>query len=217
MQPNQNGLPDGYDFLSDKPKAKRSLLPTGNSKKQRLFVVAGGALLLIILIFVVGGVISNANRPKTELILTVVQEQHELARIADIGTTKGKSSETKNFAASVRSIVRSDQAVLIPLLGKAGIKANEKLLRGKQTTKTDTALTNAEQSGRLDETVTELLQTQLKTYQQDLKKAYDGNSGVKTRAALDKAYANSLLILSPPEEDNTRDQPAKTEAAPTTP
>lgn len=201
MQPQTpNSLPGGYDFLQT-PAPQKSGFLTGNSKRKRMLIVGIGVLLLVIIASVMISVFQNANKPNTEQLLVVLQDQQEIIRIAEIGSSKAKGSDTLNYSTTVLQTVRSDQKSLQEALGK-NFKVSSKILAAKQSKKTDEQLTAAEQTNRLDETVKEILEKHIKTYRTNLRAAYDGSSSKKTRDVLQAAFNNTGHFLPTSETKN---------------
>lgn len=196
MQADQEPItpPGNFDFLASAGK------PAGPSKKQRIITVVGGAAVLILLVF--GGVtyFQNANKPKSGLLVVVLQDQQEVIRVATIGSKKAKGTEALNYSATVLATIQSDQKTLAKLVGKV----DNKILNAKQNSDTDKLLTNGEQTNRFDEVMLEKLRSMMTQYRKDIVAAYDGNDGKKTRAALKQAVDNSKK-LAPPETTSTTD------------
>lgn len=201
MQPQtSNSLPGGYDFLQA-PTPQKSGFLTGNSRRKRMLIVGIGVLLLIIIASVMISVFQNANKPNTEQLLVVLQDQQEIIRIAEVGSSKAKGSDTLNYSTTVLQTVRSDQKSLLEALGK-NFKVSSKVLAAKQSKKTDEQLTAAEQTNRLDETVKEILEKHMKTYRTNLRTAYDGSSSKKAKDVLQAAFNNTGYFLPTSEIKN---------------
>ena len=201
MQPQtSNSLPGGYDFLQT-PTPQKSGFLTGNSKRKRMLIVGIGVLLLVIIASVMISVFQNANKPNTEQLLVVLQDQQEIIRIAEVGSSKAKGSDTLNYSTTVLQTVRSDQKSLLEALGK-NFKVSSKVLAAKESKKTDEQLTAAEQTNRLDETVKEVLEKHMKTYRTNLRAAYDGSSSKKTKDVLQTAFNNTGHFLPTSETKN---------------
>lgn len=209
MQPQQStGLPEGYDFLQNTPKPKKRILPGGNSKKERIIIFGGGLALLLILFIIVSSVIGSLNKPKTELLLTVVQDQQEIIRVAEMGVKKSKGSASLNYSANLLETVKTDQTATIKLL--SGVKLNNKLLGARLNSKTDDKLNSAEQTNKFDEVFLETMHSILTTYQKDLKTAHSQIESKKTRVVLEKAFNNTQFFLPSTEENKEADTASST-------
>lgn len=194
MQADQTPIspPGGFDFIAGSPK------PGGSSKKQRIITVSVGGAVLAILLFVGFTLFQNANRPKSELLIVVLQDQQEVIRVAELGSDKAKGVEALNYSSTVLATIKSDQRTLLKLVGKV----DSKTINGKQNSQTDKLLTEAEQTNRFDEVMLEKLRTMMGQYRKDIVAAYEGNEGKKTRAALKQSVDNSKK-LAPTEQDAT--------------
>lgn len=194
MQPQSNE----YDFIMNtdhKPK-KKVVLPSGNSKQSRILIVVGGVSLLLIGIVVIMSFISSAgNAGKTEL-LKAAQQQAEIVRISEIGIDRAKGSTAKNLATTTSFSMQSDQATLTASLSGQGVKVNAKELAASKNQKTDAILTAAEQSNKFDEVFITTLHTELASYQQTLKSAYDKTSSKKLKATLTEQFEHAELLAT---------------------
>lgn len=183
--------PDYNFIMNANHKPKKPLLPSGNSKQARIFIVLGGVILLLIIASVVLVLISSAGNGNKEALLKAAQQQAELIRVSKIGIDKARDPATRNLAMTTNLSLQSDQASLL-----THVKASSKQLALGKSTKTDVALTNAEQSNRFDEVFTETIQTELASYQKTLKSAYDGSASKKTKATLTDEYNHAAVLLS---------------------
>lgn len=188
MQPQQ---PD-YNFIVNAgQKPKKALLPAGNSKQTRILVVLGGVVLLLIIGFVIMTVLSSAGKGQQETLLKASQQQAELIRVSKIGIEKARDANTRNFAITTNITLQSDQAGLLAIS-----KAKPKEIALGKSTKTDLALTTAEQSNKFDEVFTQTVQTQLIAYQKTLKSVYDATDGKKSKATLTEQFNHLNVLLA---------------------
>lgn len=185
-----------YDFLNDAPKAKKSLLPTGNSKQQRLIVVVLGLIGLLIAGVIIAAVLNGAsNAPKVEL-TKAAQQQQELVRVATIGTQKARGAIARNLAVTTLYTMQSDQAGFQPVLKKEKLKLDKKTLALGVNPKTDQALTSAEAANRFDEVFTETLRKQLNEYRETLKKIDEISGSRSTKAIVAEDFEHTTLLLN---------------------
>ncbi len=202
MPPNQPVPPpvggsNQYDFIMQDPqKPKRSLLPSGASRKQRLIVGGlglGGVLTLFIIILVVIFSIGGSNaQPMIEL----AQTQNEIARISNAGTTKARSPATLNFAQNAYLTTTTGQQQTLAYLQKEmDQKINTKQLAATQSASTDETLKNAEQAGTYDTVLYTILYQQLTAYRDRLTTTYQGASGAKQKELLKKLYDSVVTLL----------------------
>lgn len=187
MHPEQNP----YQFITDADhKPKKKLIPTGGSKQGRILIVVGGVILLIIIATIVMAVISSAGKGQEEVMLKAAQQQAELIRVSKIGIDKARDPAARNLAVTTNLSLQSDQTALA-----AHVKASAKDLALGKNTKTDIALTTAEQSNKFDEVFTATIQSELIAYQKTLKSAYDGATSKKTKASLSDQFNHASVLL----------------------
>lgn len=195
--PMPTGGPNNpYDFLNDPVKQKRSFVPSGGSKKQRLIIVGAGVLLLIILGLIFLSILGSSNKGPKDDLLSLAQQQTEIIRIATLGQQKANQPETKSLAVTAEYTVMSQQAEIQSLAKKAGVKVGQKELNAGKDTKTDATLTTAEQNNQFDATFTALLKTQLLAYRRRLEKVRTEVSSKKTIQVLN-AYDAQIALLVP--------------------
>ena len=173
-----------YQFITDPShKPKKSLLPGGNSKQGRILIVLGGILLLAVIAGILAALLSSGGSSQKETLLKAAQQQAEIIRVSKIGIDKARDPATRNLAVTTNLSLQSDQATLF-----SHTKFSSKEIALGKDTKTDVALTTAEQSNRFDEIFTQTIQTKLAVYQQTLKTAYDGTDGPKLKTSLSDLY-----------------------------
>ncbi len=181
-----------YNFITNPAQQqKKPLLPGGNSMQARIFVVLGGVILLIIIGVIVSTLISSGGKEAQATLLKTAQQQAELIRISTIGVKNARDPNTLNLASTTNLTLQSDQKVLL-----THVKADNKQLALGKDTKTDIALTNAEQANKFDEVFAQTLQAQLVAYQKTLKSAYDATSNKKLKAALGEQFKNASTLAS---------------------
>lgn len=162
----------------------------------RIIVVAGGTLLLIVLAAVFFSILSSSGKNGTQTLISLAQEQNELVRVATIGTTKARSADALNLAATTQLSLESTQTQTVALLQKQGHKLSSKDLALKQDSKTDTALDAAAQNSTFDQTFIKLLAGHLSTYRTNVKNAYDQSANKTERDILNEAYVGVNTLLS---------------------
>lgn len=184
-----------YDFLEDKPKPKKSLipLPSGGSKTQRLIIVGVGAVILIILGMVVMAILSAPGNAATKDLVLAAQQQNELIRVAGIGAKDATSPDTKNLAVNTKATLSSDQPKLQAIVSKSK-KVDARLLAlGKDNT-TDALLTNAKQSNRFDKVFADILKRELVEYSSTLKRVHDNTNDNAYEQVLAEQYDHVKLL-----------------------
>lgn len=211
MHPSQP-IPGGdqsnpYDFiLNEPPKKKRSLVPKGESKKQRMIIMFGfGAALLTVLI-IIFSLISGAGNSSIENVESAAKEQQEIIRVAEIGERGARSSATQSFAISVKLAFTSTQQQFLTYLEGRDRKLKGKELNARLDEDTDVTLKTAGDSGKFDETFETVMTEHLEAHKQKLIKYYE-SAGSKTQKELFKgAYEQiqGLLDDNAPETDTTQ-------------
>ncbi len=202
---------DPYHFIMNPPTAAKKgklPLPPTSSKRGRILVVAALALVAVIVISIMFSVFNSLSQESTNELIELAQRQQEIMRIADLGTKKARTQEAQSLAVTTKLTISSDQQQILTRLNKSKVKVKPSELNLRASSKTDALLTQAEQNNKFDDAFTETIQTQLKSYKQALKKAYDGNSSKSARSMLTTQYNNADKLLTPkPPEAST--PPAK--------
>lgn len=206
MQPDQNtnqGQPPSalpqYDFIMNpgsQQKKSKFGMPNGNSTKQRVFIVLGGIGALA-LIGIIASMLFSGGPSSADNLKILAQQQNEIVRIADAAKNEKtiRNISTQYAATTIGAVVSSEQQQTIALLTK---KPNEKTLGLKKSAKTDATLLAASQNNNYDETLLNILKTQLVDYQKQLKVTFDSSKSAKEKAVLDAAYKSSALLLTIP-------------------
>lgn len=183
-----------YDFIMnpDQP-SKRSILPTGGSKKTRIIIVAIGAGILLLVTLLIISLISNAGKADTEALVTAAKQQQELIRVAEIGVDKARTQDARNIAVTTKLALQSQQTEMQAAIKTAGLNP-KKVLEGTENKKTTEQLTTAEQNNRFDDEFLKVMTASLIAYQKSVKSAYDGATSKKLKTALTTQYksANTL-------------------------
>lgn len=186
-----------YDFITQPPtRKKRSWLPSGGSKRQRILVACAGLVILLILAAIVIGILGRSDSGLRADYLSLAQQQTELIRISEIGVTKARSAEAKNLAVTTKLSLMSQQPAILKLAKKAGAKTDAKSLGGGKNTQTDSALTSAAQTNQFDVVFTKTMQTNLKKYQDTIKKIQGQVSAPATKDILAKDNENTDLLIA---------------------
>ncbi len=201
IQPtNQNP----YEFITNPSQtAKRKFLLGSNTQKSRILIIITGILILISVAVLAISLINNIGTNSADTYQALAQEQTELIRIADIGVSKATQSDAKNLATTTKLTLVSQQPTIFDLAKKAGVKTDAKSLALGKNPETDSLLTSAEQNNKFDEVFTKTLQTNLKKYQQNLKKAYDAGGTKKAKGTLSKYYKDIGNLISPAQPDSS--------------
>jgi hypothetical protein len=188
-----------YDFImnqgSGTKPGKSPFAPSGNSMKQRIIVVAVGAVLLITVASLVMSLLGSAGKAAKADLVLAAQQQAELIRVSKFGVDRARDASTKNLAMTTSVSMQSGQATLIAAMKRQGVSVSPAELAAGKNTRTDAALTNAEQANAFDAAFTEQIKKQLTAYQQTLKRAYDKASDEQLRQVLTQQYDSAGLLI----------------------
>ena len=187
-----NGGHNPYEFIIN-PAATHGKTSNSSVLKRALTIVG-----VLIVLTIIGAVVANFLIPKDNTgshMIAVAQEQQEIVRVADQVARTATSSQLKNFAITTQMSVDSNRLATLQYMANRKIKADDKTLALKQNTETDKRLKAAQSTNTFDSIAAQTLNTQLVTYQANLKKAYDAVTGKKARALLQTSYdAASALV-----------------------
>lgn len=198
MPPNQGqpaGGQDPYAFImQDAPKQKRSLLPSGNSRKQRLLY--GFGLLGVLGIFgIILMIIFTSGGSSMATMVEIAQTQNEIIRVTNTANTQIKGASTLAFDQNTLLTITSDQKTTLAYISDFQKVPDAKTLALKTDSNTDTQLKEASQSSRYDETFATILVKQLTDYQAELNDAFKGTSDPAQRELLKTLYDHVTVLL----------------------
>lgn len=191
--PTPPNLGKGYEFLTEQPVKKNSLL--GGSKKSRIAIAVAGAILLIIIGLVVYTLLNSASDGTKKDLVIAVQQQNELIRISEIGVKEATSGEARNLAVTTNLSLVSSQTELQDLAKKAGAKLDAKQLKAASNSQSDKTLEQAKQINRFDEEFTKIIESQLLAYQQTLKRIYQSAQNQNSKNSLNQLYENASILI----------------------
>lgn len=206
MHPSQP-IPSGsdsnpYDFImNEPPKQKRSLIPKGESKKQRMIIMFGlgaGVLTILILVF---SLIFSAGNTSIENVEAAAKEQQEIIRVAELGERGARSSGTQSFAISVKLAFTSTQQQFLTYLEGRDRKLKDKELNLRTNEETDVTLKAAADSGKFDETFDTVMTEHLEVHKRNLIKYYEGAESKTQKELFQGAYEQITGLL----DENTTD------------
>lgn len=189
--------PARYDFIVNPQAPKRpSPFSFGSGgPSMKLLLMGGGVVVVVIILFVIIGSLLGGSKGDTVALAGIAEQQAEIARVAKLGADDAVSQDTQNFATNLSLSIATSEQTMVAYLGKNGVKLGAKQLALKQDSKTDAALTAAQDSGTYDSTFTSLMQTELTNYQASLSKAYKTATGKTEKQVLSDAYANAGLLI----------------------
>jgi hypothetical protein len=190
--------PHEYEFITNPGKPPRqplnNLLPGGASMPMRIAVVVGGLFVLLILFLVIKGLVSGGGN--TTALLNVAQQQQEIIHLSTNANQQTNLSITnQNSAVTTQASMTSAQTQLISYLGTNGHKVKSKDLEKGVSANLDQEFTTAIANNTYDSTYKQVMQSQLKNYQQALQTAYQQTSGPKGRKLLTDQFNAAKLLL----------------------
>lgn len=191
----QPGPQNPYNFIMDTDhKRKKRLVTKPKSFYSRLFWVVGGGLIAIIAIIGVSSFINSAQNEKTSKILSLVSEQQEIIRVADLGVIGSKNSSIQAWAETTKLSVASQQKTLTTYLKKNNVSSEMLAINSKINKNTDASLKTATSDNRFDDAFTTTLKTLLTDYVNNLKNDYDG-AGANGKKILSDSYKSTVQLL----------------------
>lgn len=184
-----------YEFIfSEKHQPKQGLF-SGASMTKRIMVIVGGLVVLAVL----AAILMSLFVPKDtslEKLTSILQEQEEIVRVADLSSASAANVDVKNLAVNVSLSVGTNSTSLQTYLTTHKVKITKALLATKQDSKTDTLLTNAKSTNTFDHTAAQTLQSLLVTYRSDLNTTYQDVKGTNARKELLNSYKNADLLIT---------------------
>ena len=169
----------------------------GSSTKTRIALVVGGFVVLAVLIWVFISVLTKPTGTNTATLLSIAQEQTELARISQQPASTATQQATQNFAETAYLSLLTDQTQFVNYISTHGApKPSTKTLSATKNAQTDTALQNAQTNGTYDSTYISTAQSQLAAYKQALSQAYAASKSTSERQLLKNAYDNAGLLVT---------------------
>lgn len=163
----------------------------------RALVVLGGIfILLIVAVLFMNLLGKGGSKFDKAAMLSVVQDQSEIIRLAAAGSQDATSQSNKNFAITASLGMKSEQAELLKYLAENGYKPKDKELALKQSAQTDTQLDQAKSSSTFDTAYDSIMKQQLGTYKQDLSTAYNSAKSGTAKSVLKARYSTADMLLT---------------------
>ena len=181
-----------YDFITAPPVVQKQSFFAKQSMSKRIGLVAGGGLALLIVVLLFSSLLSSGPSNKDTL-LTIAQQQAELARVASLGT-RDADQTTMNVAYSTSMVLTSDKAKLATALAANGVTFKDKQIAKGINAKTDQELTAARAASNFDDTFLQTIDAQLAQYQQLLSEAHANTGKDAVKTALADNYKHSELL-----------------------
>lgn len=163
--PSTNGG-SPYDFFMDSNNSPRSSMSPG----KKLLIILAGAIGLLMILATVIAMLSGGSRETPQLI-SVLQSQQEIVRVAQDGKKNAQANNIKNFSITASASLASAQTELTTYVGKLGTKIGKNELALGKKPQTDTALKAALASSTYDTTYSSIMQGELNSYEKKLETA----------------------------------------------
>jgi len=195
--PPQAG-PEQYDFIVnyDKQKQPKRLVNVNNSSlKNRLLVALGGGLLLILVAWILIALLSNSSQSPTAPLISIAQQQNELARVSLEAVQNASTQPTKNFAMTANLSLQSEQQTLLAFLHNLGSNPTSSVLQATLNTKTDSTLKAALNTGAYDQTYVSIARLELSSYEYALQQAFASTKNLQEKQLLSTIYTQAQLLM----------------------
>lgn len=170
-------------------------LPSFKTNKRQYLFLGLGALILIMILFILIALVTSSGKSTTLTLTNIAEEQTELVRVSAVGMKNARGSDAKNLAITTNAALLTSQQDTITLLKKQGHKLGAKQLALKHSATTDTTLNTAQLNNAFDDAFLQVMQTQLKAYQANVKQAYDASKNKTEKAILASSYNGINTIL----------------------
>lgn len=200
MEP-QSGVPapsNNYDFIMNpgQPQPKRGLFagaPGKDSFVTKILILVGGAVLVMIVLAVVINLFFG-GKTSLDTLVSLAQAEQEIVRLSAEGED-ATSQEIKNAAVTTELSLTSHQQQWLAYLAERSRPVPAEELNLKRNASLDAKLKTAAQTSTFDTTYTDIMRSQLTTYAQALRTAYQNESGAQKRALMSNQYNDVVLLL----------------------
>jgi hypothetical protein len=193
--PHENH-PDYEFILNPAANHPKKMIAGETSMAKRIGIVVGGLILLIIIFSLAKSVLSKPS-PNAASLLSVVQEQQELAHVsAEASKQQGIQTTTADSAATITATIGTEQPQLETYIRGIGLKYKPIQYSLRVSAVTDAALATAASGGTYDQVYETTVQTVLQNYEHFLKLAYSQTTGLHGRAILTVDYNSASLLLT---------------------
>jgi hypothetical protein len=161
-------------------------------------VLLAGAIGALILIVVVASVLGGGKSSNSHDLVIVVERAQEIQRVSTNVQQQSQDPNTQYLAATVLTVLGSQQAQLTTYLSSHKVKISAAQLALYQSKTTDTQLNNAAQNNALGSAYASYLKNAMQVYEGTLSTAAKGAS--KTSFPILKDADTSVkVILAAPE------------------
>jgi hypothetical protein len=193
MPPQQPGS-NPYDFITNpQTPQKKGFAFGGLSKPMKLVLFLG---VLVIVFGILAIILSSLSSENSQDLMALGTTQTKIIAIADIGTQKGRSTDTKNYAQTLKQSMTTDNNLLKALLAKKKVKLSKKGFAA-DTSKTEALLASAEQNNSFDETFKKTTDELIAEYQNELRTAFSDAKSRSEKQVLNELN-KTIVVIKPP-------------------
>jgi hypothetical protein len=185
-----------YEFImnpGEKPKKKFGF--GGGNFAMTIGLIVGGALLFMIILTLILNAFGGSKVGTADLI-TLAQTQNELVRVSDQGARTGVQQVTKNLGVTIQYTMDTQQKQVLSYLAANGTEVDPKDLKLKQNASTDQQLASAKTTSTFDLVFSQIMQTELDSYANDLKQLHARAATKTERDMMSKYYEQTQLLIS---------------------
>lgn len=194
-----NGPPPDYGFLNEQPKKSFKIPFVGNSLIGRIVFALVVLLLLIIIIIIIKGIFTTAPFNKNDYLL-IAERQGEILHIlsTDISqTTIGQLSvRDQNFVATAGLSLTTAQSKTLVFLYDYKDTVSPNILANAYIPAIDNELKNSLSINNFDNTFNTIMKSQLDSYINELKVAYNSTNVSNGKSLLKSEYVEAKLLLT---------------------
>ena len=184
--------PNPYDYILNPPS--NSSKPAAFNPKNKLLFSVLFVVGVLVLVVIVISIFSALTKKDYSSYISLAGKQTEIVRVADLGLTKARSTDTKNYIATIRQTIQSEKNETVKFLVKNKRKVNEKQLLLARNSETDKALAAAENSSTYDETLIRTINQLVTSYQKSAKDATKSPSGPSEKALATRIRSDTAIL-----------------------
>lgn len=195
IPPTYSGDEDPYDFiLKGNQKPKKTLLPSGNSRKSRILLVVGGVLAALFLLAIIFALVTSSGSSNAKSLLSLAQDQNEIIRISNNGGNQARDPTIQGFSQTVTLVLTTSQQKTVKYLNTHGVKTSSKSLALTRNAQTDATLKSADEAGRYDAELLKTLEGSLNDYKSQLNEMYKKTSSKSQKILLQQLYNQAVNL-----------------------
>lgn len=201
MQPNKNP----YDFITEPANNSKPPLFNAGDTKSRIIIVTLIAVVSLLVIFLGYSLIFGGKTSFAEEMVKPAAQQADLIAMTTIGAEKVRDTKANQVMTTASLVIQSQNQKTLVILKNNGV--NTKQVASLQDKKFEEILSEAEQSGKFEQTYLGLYQNRLDEYANSLKNAYSKASG-KEKEELGAMYKQLENLSLNSENPNNQPAPA---------